>query len=45
MGWSIGGSSRLGAGDGTLGADTAVLSGGKGKPIADAGRLVANEDM
>ncbi|WP_247441168.1 hypothetical protein [Bradyrhizobium sp. CW7] len=45
MGWSIGGSSRLGAGDGTLGADAAVLSGGKGKPIADAGRLVANEDM
>lgn len=44
MGWWIGGSSRLGAGDGTLGADAAALGGGKGKPIAEAGRLVANED-
>lgn len=44
MGCWIDGSSRLGAGDGTLGADAAALGGGKGKPIADAGRLVANED-
>ncbi len=44
MGWWIAGSSRLGAGDGTLGAAAVALGDGKGKPIADAGRPAANAD-
>lgn len=44
MGWWIPGSSRLGAGDGTLGADAVALGDGKGRPIADAGRPATNAD-